>query len=1100
MMQMKKWFLFTALLCAVLLGAGEAPRLTAKGVELDFGAGGRQTLLFPQFKTSDGKNYKPQVELDGNSATIRYEGVEGAPTVRLQLDDGGMSEEVSGNRIDGHLQWELHIPIDWSARGGAFALPADGAFKTLPKELNAEKPVLAGGGFSSLALRCGESITIQLKPGCYWQLQDNRAWKWNIYALVMIQGLPAPGQNAVTQWSIGAEVKDAASLPVLTDKGVQLDFGLGGKISLDYPSFRGEDGKNIRPAVDRSGNQLTLRYPDVANSPVVALKLDGSALYGTVTGNGAKGQLLWESHLPIMWHKEGAFAMPAGGTEKKFPQLFTRENTQLGNGNFKAVTFRCGNTVTLLSEPGCYWQLQDNRAWKWNVYALVFFWAVPGAGQTINYRLDIANEKPREIKVQVDRFGQSTAVNWPGKITSEEELKADLAADKEYYGGMTPPADRDRFGGFTGVQLEATGFFRIGKWNDRDILITPDGHPIYHLAVCSAGGPCDDYTYVKGREAIYEWLPGPEDEMMKSAYLRGERESFSFYLANYIRKTGKPFDVEAWRDDVFMRYKKLGFNSQGAFAADVAAGVRNEFPVTRSLPLSEWLIPHGAMGGIVDPFDPKSVEKMDQLFSKLAADADNPFIVGYFIQNERPYSEIPRKLAGLSDASAAKREFVRDLEKKYGSIEKFNAAWETDVADFAAAAREVLPVKNKTAWQDVAEFSAKFYETYFKLVHDTFRKYDKNHLLLGDRFLPGETNSADLVAACGRYNDVFSVNYYTQSIDPEFLRQLHEKAGRPLMLSEWSFGTAEEGLSGGCITVKDQKERGEAYRNYVEQTAVLPFVIGTQWFAALDQALTGRFFQYYNGENMNIGLFNVADRPFKDFHDAVRETNYSIYDLLAGKREPFVWSGGTGAVRQRRSLLVPHAAAGHKVDGVRMPWPTRPSERIDKAQLLMGQNKGNVRGDFWLCWDEKNLYLFIDVNDPTPCLGAKKPESFWNGDGIELFLGAEAPDEGGELRFTDRQLLISATPGAGAYWAKQSDQKPVQVVVLPFPDGKGYSLEAAIPWNALGVTEPKTGMKLRFDLALDNSDGEKRIEQFMWSGTAYNHSDRSMWGTATLVD
>ena len=76
----------------------------------------------------------------------------------------------------------------------------------------------------------------------------------------------------------------------------------------------------------------------------------------------------------------------------------------------------------------------------------------------------------------------------------------------------------------------------------------------------------------------------------------------------------------------------------------------------------------------------------------------------------------------------------------------------------------------------------------------------------------------------------------------------------------------------------------------------------------------------------------------------------------------------------------------------------------------------------------------------------------------------------------------------------------MQVVVLPFPDGKGYSLEAAIPWNALGVTEPKTGMKLRFDLALDNSDGEKRIEQFMWSGTAYNHSDRSMWGTATLVD
>ncbi len=1095
---MKKRIFLSGLLCAAFLAAAEPPKLTPKGVELDFGPGGLQTMNYPQLRLADGKNIKPVVEVDGSRATIRYADVENAPAITLTVNGDAMREEITGNGIRGHVQWDLNLPVSWAAQGGSYAFPADGVMKPFPRELNKEKPIITAGNGKALALRCGKTIVLQTTPNCYWQLQDNRAWKWDVFALATLREIPAPGTTTKVQWSLAAEAKDDKLLPSLTAKGVQLDFGLGGTITINYPLFRGEDGKDCKPAAEVDGEKVTLRYHDIEGGPVVTMELTDSSLKTKIAGHGAQGKLQWESYLPIMWHKEGAFAFPADGTEQQFPQLFTKELTMLGNGNFPAIRLRCGNTVTLHSTPGCYWQLQDNRAWKWNAYALIFLWPVPASGRQWDYRLDIANDQPSEVKMQVDRFGQSTAVNWPGKITSDAQLKADLAEDQAYYGSMNPP-ERDRFGGLKEVDLGGNGFSRTGSWNGRDTLITPEGHPIYHLAVCSSGGPCDDYTYVKGRESIYEWLPSPEDELMKNAWRENQRESFSFYLANYIRKTGKPFDVEAWRDDVFRRYKKLGFNSQGAFAASVEAGVRNEFPVTRSLPLSPWLIT-GPLAELADPFDPAAVKKVDELFAPLAREADNPFIIGYFIQNERQYSEIPRKIAGLNEKAAAKREFVRDLEAKYGTIDAFNTAWETDVADFAAAAKQALPVKTKAAWQDVAQFSAKFYEAYFKLIHDTFRKYDRNHLLLGDRFLPGETNNADLVAACGRYNDVFSVNYYTQSIDPDFLKQLHQKAGKPLMLSEWSFGTAEEGLSGGCINVKDQQERGEAYRNYVEQSAVLPFVIGTQWFAAIDQALTGRFFQYYNGENMNIGLFNVADRPFKPFHDAIRATNYTIYEVISGKREPFAWSAGTGSTRQPRSLLAPHAAAGHKVDGVRMPWPTRPSERIGKAELIMGQNKGDVRGDFWLCWDDANLYLFIDVNDPTPCLGAKQPESFWNGDGVELFLGAEAPEETGELRFTDRQLLVSATPGAGAYWAKQSVQPPVEVKVLQFAAGNGYSLELAVPWSALGVTKPHTGMKLRFDLALDNSDGEKRIDQLIWSGTAYNHSDRSRWGTATLVD
>ena len=64
------------------------------------------------------------------------------------------------------------------------------------------------------------------------------------------------------------------------------------------------------------------------------------------------------------------------------------------------------------------------------------------------------------------------------------------------------------------------------------------------------------------------------------------------------------------------------------------------------------------------------------------------------------------------------------------------------------------------------------------------------------------------------------------------------------------------------------------------------------------------------------------------------------------------------------------------------------------------------------------------------------------------------------------------------------------------PDGKGYILEAAIPFDALGI-QPKTGETILFDIALDDSaDGTKRLRQFMWNGIDRNSTERGQWGTA----
>jgi hypothetical protein len=116
----------------------------------------------------------------------------------------------------------------------------------------------------------------------------------------------------------------------------------------------------------------------------------------------------------------------------------------------------------------------------------------------------------------------------------------------------------------------------------------------------------------------------------------------------------------------------------------------------------------------------------------------------------------------------------------------------------------------------------------------------------------------------------------------------------PSMLGPWEnceffwASPKDSDLIGGR-EVKSQRERGLAYRNYVEQSAALGFVIGIEWFTLIDQATTGRWFSQYNGESYNTGLISVADRPWKDMLAEMMKTNHTIYDLLLGKRSPFVW-------------------------------------------------------------------------------------------------------------------------------------------------------------------------------------------------------------------
>jgi len=783
-------------------------------------------------------------------------------------------------------------------------------------------------------------------------------------------------------------------------------------------------------------------------------------------------------------------------------------------GRFEMTTAR--GQILAIATPHDWQQLQDDRFWNNNqTFEWIFMHDLARDPGKTNFAFkfeEVAGGIPAPpVPTQiVDKFGQSKLVNFSDKVTSDADLQGDVARDQAYYTGLKAPI-RDSYGGMLGSRekfgLKKTGFFHVEKINDAKrgvlpVLADPDGNLWFQLGLCALGSAGDSYTYLPGRENKFDSLPS-KDGPLSSAFIDGGT-AFSFYAANWTRKFGKPFDHEAFETQTIGRVRQLGFNSSGAFTGGTQADT------TLGFPRVDWVrfdnmeeLPESR--GIIDPFADGAAQKFDDNCARfLAPQNADPLLVGHFLGNEQAFDNIPKVVPTLDGKSGAKRKLVSMLREEYGDIGKWNTAWQpkTPAKSFDELNDERLFVINKDAAADVNRFTGVLLDAYYKMVSDGYKKYCPNHLLLGNRFLPNTANDDQVVRIAGKYLDVVSINYYTYALETDFLKRVHTlSGGRPILLSEWHYGATDQGLSGGARQVKDQRERGLAYRNYVEGAAALGFVVGQEWFSYLDQALTGRWFEHDNGEKGNIGLVSVTDRPYKEFLTEAARANFDVYDVMLGQKPPFRYDDPrfSGAVGGNKVALVPHALPGMKMNGVLNNWPGMPADRI--TGLVLGNDIPGkpASADYRMAWDDDNLYLFIQVKDPTPMQNEATGGGLWSGDSIEMFVGADNLTQGGALQFGDRQVLLSARRGADGYrwyFANSPKQVDVNMVIVPNVAGDGYTLEAAIPFAGLGF-KPRENQEVLFDIGFNDYTAGRR--QYMWNGGARNSGDRGAWGHAKFV-
>ena len=372
----------------------------------------------------------------------------------------------------------------------------------------------------------------------------------------------------------------------------------------------------------------------------------------------------------------------------------------------------------------------------------------------------------------------------------------------------------DRYGGWTKVRGQATGFFHVEQIDGRWWFVTPDGSSFLSKGVC--------------------------------------------HITTATERPGsppvKPDDTAAWAEAAARQLRGWNFNTAAAWSDAEFADAGIVYTAILDLaggfnPDELWL--HGGVFDVFDATFQATLREVARLrIGKLAA---NPWLLGYFTDNElrwgsdwRSKDSVLQSYLKLPAQSAGHQRAMAFLAERSHSAETMTEKDHDDFLELVAA-------------------------EYGRLSKEAIRKYDTTHLILGCRF--GGYAPEPALRGVGKYFDVISYNNYSPTAPLDMLRRLTAITGRPVMITEFSFKALDSGLpntKGAAKPVATQSERADGFEKYVTDLATLPGFLGYHWFQYWDQPKEGRAI---DGENSNYGVLKLDGTPWPVLTERMKAVN-----------------------------------------------------------------------------------------------------------------------------------------------------------------------------------------------------------------------------------
>ena len=451
----------------------------------------------------------------------------------------------------------------------------------------------------------------------------------------------------------------------------------------------------------------------------------------------------------------------------------------------------------------------------------------------------------------LDELGQSTLHEWSGKSRSAEQVTSRLQAQLAAAPLEQQNADFSKWGGWKQKRFEATGFFRTHHDGRRWWIVDPEGFVFWSAGVDCFGFGAEMDSSFDGLEKALAWLPEKGGDYADIYSKLGEHSGVNFCQANFIRAFGPDMAKTAWSKIALAELRRLRFNTVANWS-DWKVAREEGVPYVRPLTLKYCQTPM-IFRDFPDIFHTGFAIDAGALGKQLLETRDDPAFIGYFLMNEPTWgfaSQTPAEGMWLNaPQSASRKVFIEFVAQRH--------AGEPNAADFT-------------------DFSTLMVKKLYSELSAACRAVDPNHLNLGARY---HTVPPDWALAGMNSFDIFSVNCYSDRIHAEQFEKISAQLRQPVIIGEWHFGALDAGLpASGIGHVCNQAARGQAYRIYIEDAAAKPWCVGTHWFTMYDQSAIGRF----DGENYNIGFFDVCNRPYETLAESARLSHERIYEIASG--------------------------------------------------------------------------------------------------------------------------------------------------------------------------------------------------------------------------
>lgn len=360
------------------------------------------------------------------------------------------------------------------------------------------------------------------------------------------------------------------------------------------------------------------------------------------------------------------------------------------------------------------------------------------------------------------------------------------------------------------TQEQPDGFYRLGKYKDRTWLVTPEGKPFFTI-----GFNHIDPAALRYPENIHIW-----------------REQYGNSMDRWLRESVGP------------NLRKCGFNSVGNTVEMASNGPTNhrqsrrftyeeyqslDLPYFHQLDFADfhhWDAQHR----LPDFFTPEFEDWCDHVAREFCAVmADDPKLIGYFYMDcpgwvhTHPHS---RWRGPMYD--------YRKLETERGQKELFDLA-----------------------------------TRYYQVTHDAIRRYDKRHLIFGDRYEGRGRMAKEVLMAAKPYVDVLSFQYFGT---PENIRKdltyWAETIGMPTLLADSAKHIRVDEES--PVRIHDT----EVYGQIVQVTQEMPHCLGVHLCGA-----------YTENRIRYTGLLHEDETPYPEVVEGITAVNQKAQQWLVEQQK-----------------------------------------------------------------------------------------------------------------------------------------------------------------------------------------------------------------------